>query len=316
MLSTMQDVPLTVTRILRPRDDRCTERHRSPPGPAGRAAAPQLRARSAHRAAQLAHALRDELGVAARRTGRHVHVEQRRARRGLFRDPLHGRGAAHPQPPAAPRAADLDRQPRRRPRRHRQRLAAAAARPAAAAVCRPSSTSSSPVPATAVRPRRRPRARARVRGADRRPADHVRLARAGRAVQAAAMCYTSGTTGDPKGVVYSPPFDLSALHAGQHGRVDGADRPGHDRWWSCRSSMCNAWGLPHATFMTGVEHADARPLPPARAARRDDRARAPTHAAAVPTIWQGLLAEVDRPTARRLPPCTASPSAVRPVRPR
>ena len=88
---------------------------------------------------------------------------------------------------------------------------------------------------------------------------------------AAAMCYTSGTTGDPKGVVYSPPFDLPALDAGQHGRVASA-LTDHDTTLPVVPMFhVNAWGLPHAAFMTGINMLmPDRFLQPA-AARRDDR---------------------------------------------
>ncbi|MEV0505059.1 AMP-binding protein, partial [Streptomyces spectabilis] len=54
----------------------------------------------------------------------------------------------------------------------------------------------------------------------------------------------------------------------------------------------NAWGLPHATFMTGVGMLmPDRFLQPAPLAEMIEAER-PSHAAAVPTIWQGLLAEL------------------------
>ena len=67
-----------------------------------------------------------------RPAGRHLPVEQRRAPRGLPRRPVDGRGPAHAQHPALPRAARLHRQPRRGPGRHRRRLAGRPAGPAPA----------------------------------------------------------------------------------------------------------------------------------------------------------------------------------------
>jgi len=60
--------------------------------------------------------------------GRHLHVEQRRAPRGLPGDPLDGRGAAHAQHQARGGRGRLHRHPRRRPGGHRGRLAGAQAR--------------------------------------------------------------------------------------------------------------------------------------------------------------------------------------------
>ena len=57
-------------------------------------------------------------------------------------------------------------------------------------------------------PRRRP-AGARLRGRCSPRADPVEF-HVDDENQAASMCYTSGTTGNPKGVVYSPPLDLPA----------------------------------------------------------------------------------------------------------
>ncbi|MFJ6758471.1 long-chain fatty acid--CoA ligase [Streptomyces sp. NPDC091273] len=109
--------------------------------------------------------------------------------------------------------------------------------------------------------------------------------------QAAAMCYTSGTTGDPKGVVFS--HRSLYLHSMQVNMTESMGLTGRDTSLVVVPQFhVNAWGLPHATFMTGVNMLmPDRFLQPAPLAEMIEREK-PTHAAAVPTIWQGLLAEV------------------------
>ncbi|WP_411114671.1 long-chain fatty acid--CoA ligase [Streptomyces sp. 029-5] len=108
---------------------------------------------------------------------------------------------------------------------------------------------------------------------------------------AAAMCYTSGTTGDPKGVVYS--HRSIYLHSMQVNMSESMGLTDKDTTLVVVPQFhVNAWGLPHATFMTGVGMLmPDRFLQPAPLAEMIEREK-PTHAAAVPTIWQGLLAEV------------------------
>ncbi|WP_371657020.1 MULTISPECIES: long-chain fatty acid--CoA ligase [unclassified Streptomyces] len=108
---------------------------------------------------------------------------------------------------------------------------------------------------------------------------------------AAAMCYTSGTTGDPKGVVYS--HRSVYLHSMQVNMSESMGLTDKDTTLVVVPQFhVNAWGLPHATFMTGVDMLmPDRFLQPAPLAEMIEREK-PTHAAAVPTIWQGLLAEV------------------------
>ncbi|MFI9611014.1 long-chain fatty acid--CoA ligase [Streptomyces sp. NPDC052023] len=109
--------------------------------------------------------------------------------------------------------------------------------------------------------------------------------------QAAAMCYTSGTTGDPKGVVYS--HRSVYLHSMQVNMTQSMGLTDEDTSLVVVPQFhVNAWGLPHATFMTGVNMLmPDRFLQPAPLAEMIEREK-PTHAAAVPTIWQGLLAEL------------------------
>ncbi|WP_329196819.1 MULTISPECIES: long-chain fatty acid--CoA ligase [unclassified Streptomyces] len=109
--------------------------------------------------------------------------------------------------------------------------------------------------------------------------------------QAAAMCYTSGTTGDPKGVVYS--HRSIYLHSMQVNMAESMGLTDRDTSLVVVPQFhVNAWGLPHATFMTGINLLmPDRFLQPAPLAEMIEREK-PTHAAAVPTIWQGLLAEV------------------------
>ncbi|MGQ4331488.1 long-chain fatty acid--CoA ligase [Streptomyces hayashii] len=108
---------------------------------------------------------------------------------------------------------------------------------------------------------------------------------------AAAMCYTSGTTGDPKGVVYS--HRSIYLHSMQVNMTQSMGLTDQDTSLVVVPQFhVNAWGLPHATFMTGVNMLmPDRFLQPAPLAEMIESER-PTHAAAVPTIWQGLLAEL------------------------
>ncbi|WP_436964342.1 long-chain fatty acid--CoA ligase [Streptomyces sp. SudanB148_2056] len=108
---------------------------------------------------------------------------------------------------------------------------------------------------------------------------------------AAAMCYTSGTTGDPKGVVYS--HRSIYLHSMQVNMTQSMGLTDQDTSLVVVPQFhVNAWGLPHATFMTGVNMLmPDRFLQPAPLAEMIEGVQ-PTHAAAVPTIWQGLLAEL------------------------
>ncbi|MCA1218872.1 long-chain fatty acid--CoA ligase [Streptomyces sp. 8L] len=107
----------------------------------------------------------------------------------------------------------------------------------------------------------------------------------------AAMCYTSGTTGDPKGVVFS--HRSIYLHSMQANTTAALGLTEKDLTLVVVPQFhVNAWGVPHATFMVGANMLmPDRFLQPAPLADMIEQER-PTHAAAVPTIWQGLLAEV------------------------
>lgn len=112
---------------------------------------------------------------------------------------------------------------------------------------------------------------------------------------AAAMCYTSGTTGDPKGVVYS--HRSIYLHSMQVCMSDGMDISLDDNVLAIVPMFhAMSWGLPYAAFMVG-----ASLLMPERFLQPEPlaamiHAEKPTLAAAVPTIWQAVDAySVDNP---------------------
>ncbi|MPZ81511.1 MAG: long-chain-fatty-acid--CoA ligase [Actinophytocola sp.] len=106
---------------------------------------------------------------------------------------------------------------------------------------------------------------------------------------AAAMCYTSGTTGDPKGVVYT--HRSIWLHSMQVCMTDSMALAQSDRALVIVPQFhAMSWGLPYAALMVGASlimpdrFLQPEPLAAMIAAER------PTMAGAVPTIWQGLLA--------------------------
>jgi fatty-acyl-CoA synthase len=108
---------------------------------------------------------------------------------------------------------------------------------------------------------------------------------------AAAMCYTSGTTGLPKGVVYS--HRSAFLHSmgaclGNAFAVSERDRilPVVPQFHA------NAWGLPYAALLSGAMLVmPDRFMVPAAIVKLIETEKV-TIGAGVPTIWQGVLAHL------------------------
>jgi fatty-acyl-CoA synthase len=110
--------------------------------------------------------------------------------------------------------------------------------------------------------------------------------------QAAAMCYTSGTTGHPKGVVYS--HRSVVLHSMGALIADAAAVSERDRVMPVVPMFhANAWGLCQAAVMAGASLVMPGPdLRPAALAELMEAEKV-TLAAGVPTIWMGVLPELE-----------------------
>jgi fatty-acyl-CoA synthase len=109
----------------------------------------------------------------------------------------------------------------------------------------------------------------------------------------AGMCYTSGTTGKPKGVLYS--HRSSVLHAFGIALPDAAGL-------SMRDSVvpvvpmfhANAWGLPYSATMMGCKQVMPGPHLDAESLLDLFEKEKVTLAAGVPTIWMGVLAALEK----------------------
>ena len=106
------------------------------------------------------------------------------------------------------------------------------------------------------------------------------------------LCYTSGTTGNPKGVLYE--HRSTMLHTLMEVTPDVFGM-------SARSTVlpivpmfhANAWGVPWAAPMTGcklVLSADYRPQQLCDLFRSEGV----THSAGVPTVWLGMIEHIER----------------------
>ena len=106
--------------------------------------------------------------------------------------------------------------------------------------------------------------------------------------RAAAMCYTSGTTGNPKGVVYSHRSAL--LHSLVVLTADALALRERDVLLPVVPMFhVNAWGLPYAALLTGADVVFPGPnMAPDAILGMLERHRV-TITAGVPTIWMGML---------------------------
>jgi fatty-acyl-CoA synthase len=114
-----------------------------------------------------------------------------------------------------------------------------------------------------------------------------------RELDAAAMCYTSGTTGNPKGVVYS--HRTSYLHSMAVGLGIAGGLTWTDRVLPIVPMFhANAWGLAFAAVLTGASLAMPDRWLQAEPLCRFMREARPTVSGAVPTVWNDVLSYLDR----------------------
>ncbi len=105
---------------------------------------------------------------------------------------------------------------------------------------------------------------------------------------AAAMCYTSGTTGDPKGVVYS--HRSCYLHAMSVCFGDGLGLTSNDVMMPVVPMFhVLAWGLPYAATMLGAVQVFPGPHMTPRDLVELIQAERITITGGVPTLWLGIL---------------------------
>jgi acyl-CoA synthetase (AMP-forming)/AMP-acid ligase II len=106
---------------------------------------------------------------------------------------------------------------------------------------------------------------------------------------ASSLCYTSGTTGHPKGVLYS--HRSTVLHAYAGCMVDAMQLSGRDSVLAVVPMFhANAWGLPYNALMTGAKLVFPGPkMGDAAVLTELMNEEGVTLAAGVPTVWTMLL---------------------------
>ena len=105
---------------------------------------------------------------------------------------------------------------------------------------------------------------------------------------AAALCYTSGTTGNPKGALYS--HRSTMLHAFAGALPDSLSLSARDVILPVVPMFhVNAWGLPYGAAMTGAKMVFPGAALDGKSVHDLMESEGVTMAAGVPTVWLGLL---------------------------
>jgi fatty-acyl-CoA synthase len=126
---------------------------------------------------------------------------------------------------------------------------------------------------------------------------------------AAAMCYTSGTTGRPKGVVYSQ--RSTVLHTMMANQADAIGLRERDTVLPIVPMFhANAWGMPYAASMAGSKLVLPGPRMDAASLAGLIASERVTFSGAVPTIWQGIAQLDPAPDLSSIERITCGGSAV------
>ncbi len=105
---------------------------------------------------------------------------------------------------------------------------------------------------------------------------------------AASLCYTSGTTGNPKGALYS--HRSTVLHAYAAATPNGLNVSGADTVLPVVPMFhVNAWGLPYSVLLAGAKLVFPGPALDGKSLYELFEAEGVTFSAGVPTVWLGLV---------------------------
>jgi fatty-acyl-CoA synthase len=109
---------------------------------------------------------------------------------------------------------------------------------------------------------------------------------------ASSLCYTSGTTGNPKGALYS--HRSTVLHTYAAALPDTFNCSARDTILPVVPMFhVNAWGLPYVACMVGAKLVFPGPWLDGKSLYDLFEAEGVTLSAGVPTVWQGLLSHAE-----------------------